>query len=128
MSQIQKMCDNCFHAMNDDFNTALTIGHIFTLLKKVNVIHSGQLSIEDVGKGTFIRMKETIINFTEEVLGLKQESNIESENLLNLLLHEYKLAKDVKNYEKVDDIRSKLKAEGIIVKDMKSNVDWAFEE
>ncbi len=127
-SQIEKMCDNCYHAMNDDFNTALTIGHIFNLLKKVNAIHTGQLNIEDVGKDTFIRLKETIIRFTEEVLGLKQESTINGENMLHFLLHEYRIAKESKNYDKVDELRAKLKEEGIIVKDMKGGVDWAFEE
>ncbi|MDH5608823.1 MAG: cysteine--tRNA ligase [Cyclobacteriaceae bacterium] len=128
VAQINKMCDNCYHAMNDDFNTALTIGHIFNLLKKVNSLHTGQLGFEQLGKSTFDRMKETILGFTEEVLGLKQESTINGENLLQLLLEEYKNAKETKAYDKVDQLRAKLKAEGILVKDMKGSIDWAYEE
>ena len=41
---------------------------------------------------------------------------------------EYKAAKEAKNYDKVDELRAKLKAEGVIVKDMKTGIDWAFEE
>ncbi len=128
VNQISKMCDNCYHAMNDDFNTALTIGHIFNLLKKVNSIHTGQIPFGSIGKGTFNKMKETIISFVEDVLGLKQESGIDGENLLNILLKEYKEAKEAKDYEKVDEIRASLKKEGIVLKDMKGKVDWAYEE
>lgn len=126
--QIEKMCDNCYYAMNDDFNTALTIGHIFNLLKKVNSLHAGQLAFEEIGKETFDRMKETVISFTEDVLGLKQESTLNGENLLNILLEDYAAAKQEKDYDKVDELRAKLKAEGIIIKDMKGKVDWAYEE
>lgn len=127
-SQIEKMCDNCYYAMNDDFNTALTIGHLFNLLKKVNALHAGQLAFESIGRETFDRMKSTILGFTEEVLGLSQEITLNGEHLLQALLDEYQEAKEAKNYEKVDLIRAKLKSESIIVKDMKGKIDWALEE
>ncbi len=56
VEQINKICDNCHHAMNDDFNTALTIGHLFNLVKKVNSIQTGQLELAAIGKETFERM------------------------------------------------------------------------
>ena len=127
-SQIEKMCDNCYYAMNDDFNTALTIGHLFNLLKKVNSLNTGQLTFESLGKEAFDRMRSTVLGFTEDVLGLKQESQLNGEQLIQILLKEYKEAKENKNYDKVDLIRSQLKSEGLIVKDMKDKVDWAYEE
>lgn len=126
--QINKICDNCHHAMNDDFNTALTIGHLFNLVKKVNSLQSGQLRFEEIGVETFDRMKNTFITFTEDILGLKLETDISSEKLLGVILKEYEEAKTSKNYQKVDELRAQLKAEGIIVKDMKTGIDWAFEE
>ncbi|MBV6643871.1 MAG: cysteine--tRNA ligase [Cyclobacteriaceae bacterium] len=128
VTQIEKMCDNCYHAMNDDFNTALTIGHIFNLLKKVNSLYTGQLSFEEIGEEIFKKMKSTILTFTEDVLGLTIESNLSGENMLNLVLQEYKMAKDAKDYDKVDLLRARLKDQGIAVKDMKSGVGWAYEE
>lgn len=127
-SQIEKLCDNCYYAMNDDFNTALTIGHLFNLLKKVNALDAGQLAFESIGKETFERLKSTVMGFAVEVLGLKQEINIKGESLMQTILDEYRLAKEAKNYPKVDELRAKLKAEGIAVKDMKGKVDWALEE
>src|SRR5690554_6414326 len=41
VKQIDQLCENCHSAMNDDFNTALTIGHLFNLLKKINSLHTG---------------------------------------------------------------------------------------
>lgn len=126
--QINKICDNCYFAMNDDFNTALTIGHLFNLVKKVNSIQTGQLKFEEIGKETFDRMKTTFISFCEDILGLQLETNLSSQNLLEVILEEYAAAKEAKNYDKVDELRAKLKAEGVIVKDMKTGIDWAFEE
>ena len=39
VQQVNEFCDNCYHAMNDDFNTALAIGHLFNIVKKINSIH-----------------------------------------------------------------------------------------
>jgi len=44
------------------------------------------------------------------------------------LLNQYTEAKTARNYTKVDEIRSGLKAMGILVKDMKDRIDWAYEE
>ncbi|MCP4457608.1 MAG: cysteine--tRNA ligase [Cytophagales bacterium] len=128
VQQINTFCDNCHHAMNDDFNTALTIAHLFNIVKKINSIHTRQLNLEAIGQETFIRMKETFIGFTEEVLGLKYESEIDGESLIQIILNEYREAKEQRNFEKVDELRSRLKEQGVIVKDMKDRVDWAFDE
>lgn len=126
--QINKFCDNCYHAMNDDFNTALTIGHLFNIVKKINSINTGQLELAAIGKETFNRMKETFLGFTEDVLGLKHESDLDGVELVQIILEEYREAKEKRNFEKVDQLRAQLKEQGVIVKDMKDRVDWAFEE
>lgn len=128
VEQINKLCYNCHHAMNDDFNTALTIGHLFNLLKKINSIQTGQLPLSEIGQETFDRMKSTFISFTEDILGLRLEVNLQAEPFLKVILDDYKVAKEEKNYTKVDSIRAQLKAQSIIVKDLKTGIDWAFEE
>ncbi|MEM9324054.1 MAG: cysteine--tRNA ligase [Bacteroidota bacterium] len=128
MEQINRLADNCYHAMNDDFNTALTIGHLFNMLKKINSLKTGQLKYEQVGKEAFDLLKRTFLEFTTLVLGLKQEGNIDHERLLQVIIEEYAFAKRARNYDKVDELRSKLREEGIVVKDMKDAIDWAYEE
>lgn len=128
VEQINKICDNCYYAMNDDFNTALTLGHLFHLVKKINSLNTGQLKFGQIGEKAFTRMKEVFVGFTEEVLGLKVEDNVNYRKLIDTILSEYRSAKFNKEFDKVDKLRAELKAEGIIVKDMKNKVEWAFEE
>ena len=126
--QVNQLCDNCYRAMNDDFNTALTIGHLFNLLKKINSIQTQNLKSAEIGLETFNRMKTTFLSFITEVLGLKEENNINTEGLLDVLIAIYSEAKNEKDYDKVDEIRNQLKEQGIVLKDMKSGIDWAYEE
>lgn len=128
IKQINQICDNCYRAMNDDFNTALTIGHLFNLLKKINSIQTLNLKYSEIGPETFDRMKETFNTFVLDILGLKEENNIDSEGMLEILIAIYQEAKEAKDYERVDDIRGKLKAQGVVLKDMKTGIDWAYEE
>ncbi|EMR02266.1 Cysteine--tRNA ligase [Cesiribacter andamanensis AMV16] len=126
--QVAGLCDNCYRSMNDDFNTAQTIGHLFNLVKKINALQTGQLSTAELGEQTFTRMKETVLLFTEEVLGLREEAHLKPENLLDALLDLYRQAKEAKDYERVDQIRAHLRKSGVVVKDMKQGIDWAYEE
>jgi cysteinyl-tRNA synthetase len=128
VAQVNKMCDDCHHAMNDDFNTALTIGHLFNLLKKVNSLYAKQITFAAMDKVTFDRMKTTLLSFTEDILGIKPETYINGKNLLSILLEDYAEAKATKDYKKVDVLRQRLKEEGITIKDMKDFVGWAYNE
>jgi cysteinyl-tRNA synthetase len=126
--QINQLCDNCYRAMNDDFNTALTIGHLFNLLKKINSIQTQNLKTAEIGEETFDRMVSTFTAFITDVLGLKEENPVNTSGVLEVLIQLYKQAKEAKDYDKVDEIRQQLKEQGIVLKDMKSGVDWAYEE
>jgi cysteinyl-tRNA synthetase len=126
--QINQMCDNCYHAMNDDFNTAKTIAHLFNILKKINSIHNGHLALGELSKETFERMKFTFLHFVEDILGLEEERPNDLGSLLSIVLETYQEAKSNKQYDKVDAIRQQLKNQGIVLKDMKTGVDWAYEE
>ncbi len=126
--EVGKILKACTHAMNDDFNTALTIGHLFNLLKKINSLHMGHITFEDLGKDLFNKIKTTYLSFIEDVLGLVEEKQDHQEALIEALLELYTEAKQVKDYDKVDTIRARFKSLGIIVKDLKTGVEWAYEE
>ncbi len=128
IEQIEKIIQACHSAMNDDFNTALTIGQLFNLLKKINSLHTGQLSFGSIGKETFEKIKSTYIDFVEDVLALKEENPSDYKEMVEAMVAIYKEAKFRKDFERVDKIRAGLKANGIIVKDMKTGIDWAYEE
>jgi cysteinyl-tRNA synthetase len=126
--QVNQICENCYESMNDDFNTALTIGHLFNLLKKINLLQTGSLKHAQLGEEGFNKLVNTFILFVEEVLGLKEEKIENSEYLLKVILDFYSEAKSKKDYARVDAIRSMLKGIGIALKDMKDQIDWAYEE
>jgi cysteinyl-tRNA synthetase len=128
IEQINQICDNCYRAMNDDFNTAIAISHIFNLLKRINSLQTGQLNFAEIGKDTFNRLIDTFLIFTTDILGIKEEKIEDQEVLLNILLQFYREAKDRKDYSKVDWIRTQLKELGIVLKDMRNQIDWAYEE
>jgi cysteinyl-tRNA synthetase len=128
IQQINQICENCYHAMNDDFNTAVTISHLFNLLKKINSIQTGSLRYAEIGKETFNKLIDTFLIFTKDILGIIEEKIEDQESLLNILLQFYKEAKESKDYDKVDQIRAQLKMLGIVLKDMKNQIDWAYEE
>jgi len=126
--ELQKLTQDCFRGLNDDLNTAKTIAALFNLLKKVNSLYLGQLDISKLTRGTFDLMRTTYQELVLDVLGLKEESVGNMEEVLNLVLSFYKEAKEQKAYDKVDAIRAELKQHGIVIKDMKTGIDWAYEE
>jgi len=128
ISELEEIINACYIAMNDDLNTSVAIANLFNLLKKIHLLHSGQLIISSLGEKAFNLLKNTYIIFLENILGLIEEKPLAFEILLNELLNFYKEAKAEKNYAKVDEIRAELKKTGIVVKDMKSGIDWAYEE
>ncbi|WP_345373979.1 cysteine--tRNA ligase [Algivirga pacifica] len=128
IKQIESIINSIFRGMNDDFNTAVTIASLFNLLKKINLIHNGNLSASAIGEELFNKMVNLFITMVVEVLGLVEERPDGFEVMLQYLIKEYKQAKEVRNYEKVDEIRAELKKVGVVLKDMKEGVDWAYDE
>ena len=47
---------------------------------------------------------------------------------MDIVIKEYAVAKSDKNYDKVDEIRNQLKEQGIVLKDTKAGIDWAYDE
>jgi cysteinyl-tRNA synthetase len=127
-AQIHQFCDNTLRGMNNDLNTALAIGQLFNLNKKINAFYNNPDSITSISKDAFERMKLLYISFVEDILGLQEEKPKDSEALIEAMLQLYKQAKELKDYEKVDEIRGFFKQNQLIIKDLKHLIDWAYEE
>lgn len=128
LEQIKSSISNAYRAMDDDFNTAQAIGHLFNLLKKINSMYTGQLQPAALGEEVFNQLIQTFITFVEDILGLLEEKSDTQQQMISLLLNLYTEAKTARDYEKVDEIRAGLKEIGFVVKDMKNKIDWAYEE
>lgn len=126
--EIKKILDDCYKGLLDDFNTAVTLASIFNLIKKINVFYLQQKSTAVISKELFEDVKKTFTVLVTDVLGLKDEKDINAEGLIYGLLDLYKEAKENKQYDKVDQIRAYFKKQGLAIKDMKHGIDWAYEE
>ncbi|HEY6437297.1 MAG TPA: cysteine--tRNA ligase, partial [Ignavibacteriaceae bacterium] len=115
-------------ALDDDFNTPQAIAVIFDFVKEVNK------SIADKDKlnlNFYIGVKNFLIKTAENVLGImtfeekemKQDSLLENE-LVKILIEIRLKAKVEKNFQLADDIRKKLDAIGISLKDTKDGTDF----
>jgi cysteinyl-tRNA synthetase len=106
----------------------MAFAHLFSLLKIVNRIHAGSLAPAALGEEAFKQLTDTFVGITEDVLGLKEEKTEAVDHLVESLLDLYREAKLNKAYDKIDQIRARLKTVGISVKDMKTGIEWAYEE
>ena len=127
-AELRKLTQDCFTGLNDDLNTARTIASLFNLLKKINSIYTGAIALNSISKETFDYVKTTYSTIVLDILGLKEEKSADTDTLLQVLLGFYKEAKEAKNYAQVDQIRAEFKKQGIVIKDMKTGIDWAYEE
>lgn len=127
IEEIQKAVQTFYEAMNDDLNTAVAIAQLFTLLKYINMLYMRQISATALGEETFALLKEKYVLFFEEVLGLQEEPT-QGIAVVEGMLHLYKEYKAMQQYEKVDEIRAYFKAQGLVIRDMKHRIDWAYEE
>lgn len=117
-----------FHdALNDDLNTAVAIANLFTLLKYVNMLYMNQLPSAALGEELFEQLKTSFVDFTENVLGLLEEPS-DSQGVVEGMLTLYREYKTQRLYDKVDQVRSYFKQQGLVIKDMKHRIDWAYEE
>lgn len=117
-----------YDAMNDDLNTAVTIGHLFSLLKKINQLDTKQLSMGQLGEAAFIQLQTSFVQFFEDVLGLQEETNRDQTAMVGGMLDLYREYKSQRLYDKVDQVRTYFKSQGLVIRDMKHRIDWAYEE
>jgi cysteinyl-tRNA synthetase len=126
--EIISTCQKCFEGMNDDFNTGIVISQLFNLSKNINSFFNKQSDVNTISAETFQLLKNTYKNFFVDILGLKDERNESFKQLATKLLANYKTLKEEKQYDKIDQFRAIYKSEGLLIKDMKNNIDIAYEE
>ena len=116
---VQKWRQDCYDAMNDDFNTPILISHLFEAVKVINQIKEGKSSLTEED---LTALKETIGAFVYDVLGLLNETS-EGNNsdkldgVVEMLITMRKEARENKDWALSDEIRDKLLALGIQLKD-----------
>ncbi|MGB6152001.1 MAG: cysteine--tRNA ligase [Pricia sp.] len=117
----------CYDAMNDDFNTPILIAHLFDAVRHINLIKEGKESITAMDKEA---LQLTLNNFILDVLGLEQHvgNAVDTEKLsgvVEMLIQFRKEARENKDFATSDKIRDQLAELGIQLKDGKEGTTFS---
>jgi cysteinyl-tRNA synthetase len=122
-------------AMDDDFNSALAVGHIFELVRETNKFLDHKPSVSK-DRELLLTAKELLLksgnilslfNRTpyEWYLALMKVRNIGiSENYILEKIRERQEARQRKDWHTADTIRKELEGKGVIVEDKEDRTDW----
>jgi cysteinyl-tRNA synthetase len=131
----EKLPERFRQAMDDDFNTALALGHIFDLLKELNRF----LDRRPKAKGTSEAINRTIQVIKElgGVLGIFTREPIQwqrsllekkgipiSEEQIEAKIAERWQARKAKDWAKADAIREELHRAGLVLEDTREGTYW----
>jgi len=130
-------------AMEDDFNTARAIGHLFEIVHQANhYFESAKKGVSLFQKNVVAKAVRDILLDTGQILGLFQDdpheyfrkdcqkeaakrgldvADIES------LIEERNIARSQKEWKRADEIRNILVSRGVTVKDSTSGTSWTIE-
>ncbi len=126
--QLNALAAKPFEFLNDDLNTPRALAALFDLLKRFNTLAATPAALAEVGAEAVAEAAAAYRAVVVDILGLRDEPRASAEELLTLALGFYQEAKSEKAYDKVDQIRSALKTQGIVIKDTKTGVEWAYSE
>lgn len=128
--EILEACNRCHKAMNDDFNTAQVLAALFDLSSKINALHNGQVSKQDLSVDVFNKMVQTTDDFVFTILGLQTESGRDDDlpgELIELLIDIRKKARENKDFATSDKIRDELQQIGVHLKDEKDGTRFEID-
>lgn len=118
----------CYNAMNDDFNSPILIAQLFEAVRYVNLLKDDKetLTSEDL-----VLLSATMHTFMIDILGLKDEksSNAETgklEGVVNMLITMRNEARANKDFALSDQIRNRLTDLGIELKDGKEGTTFSI--
>lgn len=124
--KINTHCQGCYEAMNEDFNTAKVLSHLFELKKIIQQLYLETDLRTTLTEKTFTLLATTYETFLVDILGFKTASTVDTEGLIEILVLLYKEAKEAKAYNKVSLIRDRLQKLGVLVQDNKTGVNWCY--
>ncbi|AWI27000.1 cysteine--tRNA ligase [Flavobacterium pallidum] len=120
--------DSCYEAMNDDFNTPILIANLFEGVRFINLMKDGSATLSETDLKHFSKLMHA---FVFEVLGLENEkllngNNDKLEGVINMLIDMRNQARVNKDFTLSDQIRDRLIALGIQLKDGKEGTSFSL--
>ena len=123
---IEEWKTKMYDALTDDFNSPSVIAHLFEAVKWIFAIKDKK---ETISKDDLAEFSSVIHAFVYDVLGLQsiQENNHQKlDQTLQVLIELRNQARKSKNFELSDQIRDRLLAEGIELKDGREGTSYVI--
>ena len=125
---IKSWKDQCYQAMNDDFNSPILIAHLFEGVRFINILLEKSATLNSIDLENFTK---TINTFVFDILGLQTEINAGAsheklEGVIQMLIGLRNEARANKNWKLSDDIRDQLLLLGIHLKDGKELTEFSI--
>jgi len=124
---VKELEDNCYAAMDDDFNTPILIAHLFDGVRIINSVKDGK---ESLSSSDLDKLKNLFNTFVLDILGLisaKENSGNDLTNeVMEIVLKLRGNAKSTKDFTTADLIREELNKLNIQVKDGRDGSSWGL--
>jgi cysteinyl-tRNA synthetase len=123
--QMQKTRQGFINAMDDDFNTAGALGHLFDLVRGIN-----QARNTGIIQGSLILAQDLLRELAEDVFGLRLErpetEGTQAAPFVDLLVELRSQLRDEKLWALSDQLRDRLSELGVILEDSKDGTIWRW--
>ena len=135
----ERLLSNFYAAMDDDFNTALAITHMFELAKEIGEYYgefvNGKILPVTIDGDIILRVRDIYMEMAEIIGIFEQPVPVEKVEekpaepelvnaLMKIILALRQDARAAKNWAVADKIRDELKAAGIVVEDTPQGATW----
>ncbi|PKN76899.1 MAG: cysteine--tRNA ligase [Deltaproteobacteria bacterium HGW-Deltaproteobacteria-10] len=129
-------------ALDDDFNTAQGLGHVFDAVRLINNFIAAERNMIAAGNSAVLQEARKAFEHFGAVLGIFQDdpdhfflADKELESCkrgldireIECLIKERQEARITRDWARADEIRSKLAGLNIVLKDSKDNTTWSIE-
>jgi cysteinyl-tRNA synthetase len=122
---VNELEQNCYAAMDDDFNTPILIAHLFDGVRIINSVKDGK---ESLTSSNLEKLKNVFTAFVTDILGfISTKGNGENDltnEVMELVLKLRENAKKNKDFKSADLIRDELDKTGIQIKDSREGSSW----
>ena len=124
--QLEKTKAGFVEAMDDDFNSAGALGHMFDLVRSINQARDASATADELASA-----QQTLLEFGE-VLGLTMQPEVADQAgaapFIDLLIEIRKELRNEKLWALSDKVRDDLKAQGVVLEDTKEGTTWHWEK
>jgi cysteinyl-tRNA synthetase len=142
ISQFKKLADKFDAAMDDDFNTAQALGHVFEMVRLINNFIVDEKNMLASNKAKILAQAKNVFDHFGAVLGIFQSDadyffisdketelrkrGLNIEEIENLIKQRH-VARNQKDWVRADAIRKELGQLHIVLKDSANSTSWTIE-